>query len=47
MCGWRVCVVNVCGCWVWVVVQCVCSLGMSVVLGGVWLEGCEWLRGCG
>ena len=22
-----------------------CSFGMSVVLGGVWLEGCGWLRG--
>ena len=46
MCGWRVCVVNVCeqlgGCgWFW----SVCSLGMSVVLGGVGLEGCGWLRG--
>ena len=27
------------------VLECVCSLGMSVVLGGVWLEGCGWLRG--
>ena len=22
-----------------------CSCGMSVVLGGVWLEGCVWLMG--
>ena len=31
--------------WVWVVLECVCSCGMSVVLGGVWLEGCVWLMG--
>ena len=31
-----------CG-WFW----SVCSFGMSVVLGGVWLERCGWLRGCG
>ena len=46
MCGWRVCVVKVCGqldgCgWFWSVCSCV----MSVVLGGVWLEGCVWLMG--
>ena len=29
------------------VLECVCSFGMSVVLGGVWLEGCGWLRGGG
>ena len=23
----------------------VCSCGVSVVLGGVWLEGCVWLMG--
>ena len=22
-----------------------CSFGLSVALGGVWLEGCGWLRG--
>ena len=43
---WLMCVVDGCeqlgGCgWCW----SVCSLGMSVVLGGVWLEGCGWLRG--
>ena len=43
---WLMCVVDGCeqlgGCgWFW----SVCSLGMSVVLGGVWLEGCGWLRG--
>ena len=27
------------------VLECVCSCGMSVVLGGVWLEGCVWLMG--
>ena len=43
---WLRCVVDGCGqldgCgWFW----CVCSFGMSVVLGGVWSEGCGWLRG--
>ena len=43
---WLRCVVDGCGqlygCgWFWRV----CSFGMSVVLGGVWLEGCGWLRG--
>ena len=39
---WLRCVVYGCG-WFWRV----CSFGMSVVLGGMWLEGRGWLKGGG
>ena len=46
---WLRCVVDGCGQLGWMGVHGfgACSFGMSVpvVLGGVWLEGCEWLRG--